>query len=769
MEHTDRTPEASAPLTEEQILLTGGRDDWHLHPLPSQGLPAIMVTDGPHGLRKQSGDSGAVGLNASEPATCFPPAVALATTWSREAVRAVAQALGEEAHAQGVAVVLGPGMNIKRSPLCGRNFEYFSEDPHLTGEIATAFVQSLQAQGIGACVKHFAANNQESDRLRISAEIDDRTLHEIYLRAFRSVVEQAQPWAVMCAYNAVNGVTAAEHHQLLTEELRDAWGFQGVVVSDWGAVLDRPASLRAGLDLAMPANRDGEHDLRTAVAEGSIDPAVVAHAAGRVQKLVRRCVEQQAAPDGTGSGSFDTEAHHQVALEAARRAIVLLRNDGALPLDADADVAVIGHFAAHPRYQGTGSSHVTPTRLDTALDAIREIAGREVPYAQGFVPGGASEVAGAEDPGVDASGGVAGSGGSGTTDAARLRAEAVDLAAGVDTVVLFLGLGEDAEGEGWDRETTDLPVEQLELLEAVAAVNPRIVLVLSHGSAVTLPATAYRAPAVLDAWLLGQAGGTATAEVLYGLVNPSGKLSETIPHRLEDVPSYLHFPGDTRQVHYGEGIFVGYRGFDARRCEVAFPFGHGLSYTEFELHDLDVTAGDDGALSIEITAENTGVREGRTVVQIYAGLPGSRVPRPIRELVAFEEVTLAPGERQRLHIPVRKQALQYWDTVARAWRVEPGAYRICAGFSSRDLRALADVEVAGDAAAVTVDGRWSLREVCALSAAAPIMAPVVERIPEDMRQMLQQITLDRLVHDRAALAELLDAINHALREERPGN
>lgn len=734
---TETAAEQTAPglTTEEKIALTGGTDFWHLHALPDKGLPEIMVSDGPHGLRTQKGEGDHLGLNDSVEATCFPPAVGLAATWSRASAAAVASAIAREALAEGVSVVLGPGMNIKRSPLCGRNFEYFSEDPHLTGELAVAFVDGMQGAGVGASVKHFALNNQETDRMRVDVSVDERTMHEIYLRAFRSVVTRARPWTVMCAYNAVGGTLVSQNHHLLTEILREQWGFGGVVVSDWGAVIDRPAAVAAGLDLQMPADAAAEQDLRDAVASGAMDLAALDRAADRVSALIRL-----SARHADGSAGYDADAHHRVALEAARKAIVLLSNDGILPLAEDARVAVVGDLAQTPRYQGAGSSHVNPTRVSTALDAIRAIAGADVPFARGFVPGQGADRA--------------------------LVEEAVVVARDADAVLVFLGLGEDVESEGYDRADMDLPAEQVALLQEVAAANPRTVVVLSNGSTVRLPDAVRRAPALLEAWLLGQAGGEATAEVLFGRVSPSGRLAETIPLRLEDTPSYLHFPGEASHVTYGEGLFVGYRGFDALRTDVAFCFGHGLSYTTFEHADLEADE-TDGGIRVSLTVHNTGERAGREVVQVYVSVPGSRVARAPRELKGFAEVELEPGADERVEIVIPAADLQFWSLASHGWAVEAGTYIVEVGASSRDLRLRTEVELAGDEVPPEITTSSTPLEVARVPGGAERLDAFLADLPimadPEMRTMAEQIPLERLTGiggiGREELAAFVEEVN----------
>ncbi|MBK0331010.1 glycoside hydrolase family 3 C-terminal domain-containing protein [Brachybacterium sp. MASK1Z-5] len=756
----DPSADVSALSQEEKIALTGGADFWHLHAAPSLGLGQIQVSDGPHGLRQQSGAADNLGLNDSVEATCFPPAVGLASTWSRSSAAAVAGAIAEEALAGGVSVVLGPGMNIKRSPLCGRNFEYFSEDPHLAGELATAFVDGMQQRGVGTSVKHFALNNQETDRMRVDVDVDERTMHEIYLRAFRTVVTRAQPWTVMCSYNSVDGTPVARNRRLLTEILREQWGFEGLVVSDWGAVEDRPASVQAGLDLQMPADPFGEQDLREAVARGDVDQEALDRAAGKAVALLRRGLAA-ADPDA----AYDAEAHHRIAVEAARRALVLLENDGTLPLAEPGDGAgegtgagtasdaeglvVIGDFAQTPRYQGAGSSHVNPTRLTDALGAIRAIAGEDVPFARGFVPGAAD----------------------GETDAApspeALRAEAVELARGARTAVLFLGLGEDVESEGFDRTDIELPADQLQLLEGVREVAERVVVVLSNGSVVRLPEALRGVNALLEGWLLGQGGGEATADILFGRANPSGRLAETIPLRLQDTPSYLHFPGEDSHVRYGEGLFVGYRGFDAVDAEVAYPFGHGLSFTTFAQSDLAVTASARGGIDLEVTVENTGDRAGREIVQAYVSVPGSRVTRAPRELKGFAEVELAPGESRRVGISVPAEDLQYWSPAAGSWVVESGTYRVEVGASSRDLGASADVEIAGDEPRPVMTMTSTPLEIRALPGGEEALGSLLGDsglfADPEMLKMAEQIPVGRFTglggFGREQLQEMLDRVN----------
>jgi beta-glucosidase len=662
---------------EEKASLCLGSDFWHTRAIPRFGIPAIMMADGPHGLRKQPDDADHVGLADSLPATCFPTACALASSWDVTLVRQVGEALGREARAQQVAVVLGPGINMKRSPLCGRNFEYLSEDPMLAGALGAAMVAGIQSQGVGACVKHYAANNQETDRLRVSADIDERPLREIYLAAFEHVVVTAQPWTVMCAYNKINDTYASEHRQLLTEILRQEWGFTGLVMSDWGAVHDRVAALLAGLDLEMPPNLGvSDSQIVAAVVAGVLDETAVDAAVGRVLALVQRATPGKG---GERPGDLDHDAHHALARAAAHDCAVLLRNvDNILPLrtGAGSKIAVIGEFARTLRYQGAGSSQVNPTRVDVPLDEIRVAVapGTEVSFAPGF--------------GLEAS----------EADA-DLMAGAVALAARADTVVLFLGLPPSAESEGFDRRHLDLPPNQITLLSRLAAVNSEIVVVLANGSAVAVSDWEHHAKGLLECWLAGQAAGGAIADLLVGVANPCGRLAETLPLRLEHTPSYLNFPGDSGHVRYGEGIFIGYRGYDARHQPVSFPFGHGLSYTTFGYRDLDVGitgSHDDGDLAISVACQvtNTGALAGKEVVQVYLHDVESSVARPVRELKAFTKVRLEGGESTAVHFTLGSRDLSFWSVTAHDWVLEAGQFEIAVGASSRDLRLVATVDIA---------------------------------------------------------------------------
>ncbi|MEU6476585.1 glycoside hydrolase family 3 C-terminal domain-containing protein [Streptomyces sp. NPDC047017] len=689
----------------QKAALTSGEGDFVTASAP--GVAAVRMSDGPHGLRlpREAGDGGQADLRSAAPATCFPPAVALGSSWDPALAERVAGALAAESRAFGVHVVLGPGINIKRSPRCGRNFEYFSEDPLISAEMGGAMVRGLQRAGVGAALKHYAANNQETDRMRVSADVDERALREIYLRAFERIVRRERPWSVMASYNSLNGVPLCENELLLTTILRGEWGFDGVVMSDWGAVRDRVAALRAGLDLQMPGTGGrGDRQVAAAVEDGTLRAGVLDEAVRRLSLFACRATACDASTTTPAEDLFDR--HHELAREAAERSVVLLKNDhDLLPLSSTAgSVAVIGELARTPRYQGAGSSQVTPTRLDVPLDELRRRAeGATVCFAPGYrLPGG---------PGPDAEG----------DEPVR---EAEELAAGCDTVLLFLGLPAEDESEGFDRDHIDLPAAQLALLDRVVRANPRVVVVLSNGGAVGTAAWHERVPALLEAWLPGQAGGSALARVLFGEVSPSGRLTETLPLRLEEVPSHLSFPGEEGHVRYGEGVFVGYRGFDARRSPVAFCFGHGLTYTTFEYGHLDAAWNDDrSALDVTVTVTNTGRRAGREVVQVYThGPDDSRVARPERELRGFAGVELAPGERRRVSITLDRSDLAYYSGREGGWHVEGGRYRIDVGASSRDIRRSVHVTVAGDATTVPLTGRSTLAEWLSHPVGGPLLS-----------------------------------------------
>ncbi|MFH8491061.1 glycoside hydrolase family 3 C-terminal domain-containing protein [Streptomyces longisporoflavus] len=670
----------------EQASLTSGATAWSTNGVRDV-VREIRVSDGPHGVRRPAGD----GIFAeSTPATCYPPAVTMGSSWDPALLRRIGAAVAREASVLGVDVVLGPGVNIKRSPLCGRNFEYFSEDPHVSGVMGAALVNGIQSLGVGACVKHFAVNNQETDRMRVSAEVDERTLRELYLPAFEHIVREAKPYTVMSSYNRVNGVYASANPWLLTQVLREEWGFDGLVMSDWGAIEDRVASLAAGCDLQMPPDgSDGR--ITDAVEEGRLDKKVVATTAGRMLQLQERVDRAERYED------WDKDAHHELAREAAGAGAVLLKNDGdLLPIDPAArlKVAVIGEFARTPRYQGHGSSRVTPTRVDNAWDALRAAAGPdlELTFAPGFFVESAPE--GSPDG----------------SDDLRLAEEAVTHATEADVVLLFLGLPDMAEMEGQDRTNIQLPVNQVELVRTVAGACPQVAVVLSNGGTVSVSEWQDKAQSVLETWLGGQASGSAVADLLLGAVNPSGKLTETIPLRLQDDPSYLHFPGQESRTVHGEGRYVGYRHYDTLDAPVAYPFGHGLSYTTFDYSGLDVEQTGDTAWTVRATVTNTGSRAGAEVVQLYVAFDEAHPTRPRHELRGFAKLALEPGESGQAEFHLTGRDLAWYSTQRGGWRIDSGAFTVEIGASSRDVRLRAELHTPGDGIGDALTAQSSLGE-----------------------------------------------------------
>ena len=749
-----------AALTlEQKASLTSGGDFWHTQAVPEAGVPAVMVTDGPHGLRKQSDDSDAMALGGSDPATCFPPAVTLGSTWDTALARRVGEAIGAEALATDVAVVLGPGVNIKRSPLCGRNFEYFSEDPFLSGRMGAAWVSGVQSRGVGTSLKHYAANNQETDRMRVSADVDERTLREVYLPAFEHVVRTARPTTVMCAYNRVNGTHASQDPWLLTQVLRREWGFEGLVVSDWGAVNDRVAALAAGLDLEMPPSGT-DQEVVDAVRSGRLPEEDLDQAVRRVLTLVAHpgSLPSSEAPSQTSPRPVvDVDAHHALAREVAAAGAVLLRNeDGILPLAADGTevLGVVGELARTPRYQGAGSSQVVPTHLDTALDGLRQVVGDE---RVGFAPGYRLD---------------------GTPDAA-LVTEALEVAREADVVVAFLGLPPSAESEGFDRSDIDLPADQLALLRAVHEVNERVVVVLANGGLVSVTGWQDQARAVLEGWLGGQAGGRATADLLLGRANPSGRLTETIPLRLEDTPSHLYFPGGEQHVRYGEGVYVGYRHHETLGTPVAYPFGFGLSYTTFALADLAIERTGPNAVQVSASVTNTGGVAGSEVVQVYVHDCEAPVDRPEHELKGFAKVHLAPGETQAVRVALDEEAFRYWSPGRQRWCVDAGEVEVRVGTSCHDIALRGVVGIDGDGVPPVLDQTSTLDEWFAHPVGGPLLRQAfaegggrpVDEVDEHERAILGAMPLLKLASfglgiPRERVHQLVEEV--ARQQGRPG-
>lgn len=647
---------------EEKAELCTGDDFWHTKAVERLGIPAVMMSDGPSGLRKQDEASDHLGINESIQAVCFPASAAVAASFDVQLAYKLGETLGEECQAEHLALLLGPGLNIKRSPLCGRNFEYFSEDPALAGQMGAALVKGLQSAGAGSCVKHYAANNQETDRMVSDSRVEERTLHEIYLPAFETVVKQAKPWAVMCAYNKLNGVYCSENKELLTDILRTRWGYRGLVMTDWGAVKNRATGVWAGLDLEMPGgSRKGIRQVIDAVNAGTLSMEDLDKAVENVLELVEKYL------NGRKTGKiFDREADYQKARAVAEQCAVLLKNNGALPLEEHADVVLIGDFARKPRYQGGGSSHVNSTRVSTPLEAMP--AG--MAWVQGY------------DQAVD-------------EPDETLQAQAVEAARKAKAAVILAGLPDRCETEGADRETLDIPENQNALIEAVAAVQPNTVVVLYNGAPVTMPWLAD-VNAVLEMYLAGDGVGEATMNLLYGKVNPSGKLAETFPLKLADTPSYLNFPGEEQATEYHEGIFVGYRYYDKKEMDVLFPFGHGLSYTTFAYSGLTLDKKrmkDTDNLTVRFTVTNTGNRAGAEAAQLYVCPPSGRRMRPVKELKSFAKVQLAPGESKTVELTLAGRDFAYYEPLVHGFHAESGVYGIAVGASSRDLRLMDGVAV----------------------------------------------------------------------------
>ena len=670
-------PSVNDLTLEEKASLTSGGDAWHLQGVETKGIPGYMITDGPHGLRKSLASStGETDLNDSVPATCFPPAAGLSSSWNPELIHKVGETMAEECIQEKVAVILGPGVNIKRNPLGGRCFEYWSEDPYLAGHEAVGIVAGVQSKGVGTSLKHFAANNQETDRLRVSANISQRALREIYFPAFEHIVKTAQPWTIMCSYNRINGVHSAQNRWLLTDVLRDEWGYEGIVMSDWGADHDRVASLNAGLNLEMPPSYTDDQ-IVYAARDGRIQPEQLDRMAQGMIDLVNKT----RAAMSVENYRFDVDAHDEVAHQAAVESMVLLKNDGnILPVAANAKIAVIGEFARIPRYQGGGSSHITPTKMTSFLDTLAE-RGADVTFAPGFT----LDLEPAD---------------------AKLETEAVETAKNADVVLMFLGLPEAAESEGFDRETLDIPAKQVELLKAVAAENKNIVVVLSNGSVVSVAPWAGNAKGILESWLLGQSGGPALADVIFGKVSPSGKLAQTIPMDINDDPSMINWPGEEGHVDYGEGVFVGYRYYDTYDKAVDYPFGFGLSYATFAIDGVNVAKTGANTAHVTATVTNTSDVDAAETVQVYVAPGKASVARPKHELKGFQKVFLKAGESAEISFDLDERAFAYWSEKFNDWHVEAGEYTVEVGTSSRDIAAVAVVTLDGDGKALPLD-EWS--------------------------------------------------------------
>ena len=716
---------------EQKCALLSGAGTFTTRGCPKAGVPSITLSDGPNGVRKQAGAADHLGLNPSVPATCFPTAATVACSWDPALGEEIGRAMGEEAAAQEVAVLLGPGLNTKRSPLCGRNFEYFSEDPYLSGKMAAAYVRGIQSEGIAACPKHFAVNSQELRRMASDSVLDERTLRELYLTGFEIVVKEAAPKTIMSSYNLVNGTYANENAHLLQDILRRDWGFSGAVVTDWGGSNDHALGVKNGSTLEMPApGGDAVRELLAAVQSGKITEADVD---ARLDELLTLVLDTSAAVQ-KHSRSFDADAHHALARRAAAESAVLLKNDGGiLPLAAGARVAVIGDFAETPRYQGAGSSAVNSIKVDTLLDCLAQSGLQCAGFAAGFDRQGRPD--------------------------ADKKAQAVALAQKADTVLLCLGLDEIKESEGLDRVDMKLADNQIELLQAVEQANPNTVVVLNAGASLETPWLAHCRALVYGA-LGGQAGAGAMVDVLTGKVNPGGKLAETWANAYEQTPARDNFAGAGRTVQYREGLYVGYRYYQTAGVPVAFPFGYGLSYTSFAYSDLKVTAD-----SVSLTVTNTGARDGAEIVQVYIAKPGAEIFHPAQELKAFARVPLAAGESRTVTLPLDDKAFRYWNTRTDGWEIEGGRYEVRVGASSADIRLTANVDIRGTNAPDPYAGKalphyksGSVQNVPDAEWEALLGHP----IPQDKVKIDRNMTLGELNHSRSPLGWLIWAVLTAL-------
>ena len=709
---------------EEKCALLSGAETFKTRGMPEHGIPQIWLSDGPHGLRKQAGESDHLGLNPSVPATCFPTASAVANSWDAALGEEIGAALGEEAAAQEVSVVLGPGLNMKRNPLCGRSFEYFSEDPYLAGKLAAGYIRGIQSKGVAACPKHFAVNSQETRRMASDSIVDERTLREIYLTGFEIAVKEGHPRSIMSSYNLVNGTYANENKHLLMEILRGEWGFDGAVITDWGGSNDHALGVKNGSTLEMPApGGDSVRELLAAVESGKISESDID---ARLSELLPLVFDTKAALDAAPR-EFDAAAHHALARRAAEESLVLLKNEDALlPLAAGTKVAVIGDFAKNPRYQGAGSSMVNSTQVDVLLDKLIDSELNVIGYQQGFDRHGKPDAA--------------------------LQKSACELATQADTVILCMGLDEIAESEGLDRSNLRLAQNQVDLLQAVAAVNPKIVVVLYSGSVVETP-WLDNCQALLYAALGGQAGAGAVADALIGKVNPCGKLAETWPLTYADIPSAADFATRRKTVEYREGLYIGYRYFTTAEKAVRFPFGYGMSYTTFAYSDM---AADEQGVSLTVT--NTGSVAGTEIVQLYVAKKDSELFRPVKELKGFARVTLAPGEKQRITIMLDDKAFRFWNVKANRWEIEGGEYELLVGASVEDIRLCEKISVHGTAAVHPYEDRdldcYYKGDVLHVSD-ADFEKLLGHPIPKGKTKIDRNLTLGELNHARSPLGWLV--------------
>lgn len=736
---------------EEKAGLCSGASIWTTQAIPEHGIPAIMMTDGPHGLRRQAGNGDHLGLNESVPATCFPTAAGLACSWNRELVKKVGIALGEECQAEDVQIILGPGANIKRSPLCGRNFEYLSEDPYLSSEIAAKHIQGVQSQGVGTSLKHYAANNQETNRFNIDTIVDERTLREIYLASFEGAVINSQPWTVMAAYNKVNGTFCTENKKLLTDILKEEWGFEGFVVSDWYAVSERDSSLSAGMDLEMPTSFGmGKEKIIKGVENGSIAIDSLDASVERLLKIIFRAVDNK-----KENASYDKTAHHLLAKEVASESMVLLKNeDNILPLEKKGKIALIGAFAKQPRFQGSGSSRINPTRVDIPYDEfVMTAKDAEIIYSEGYTLNS-------------------------TEINQEIISEAKEVALKAEVTVIFAGLPDKFDSEGSDRKHLKLPDNQSALIEAICEVQKNIVVILINGSAVEMP-WIENVKGLLGAYLGGQAMAGAISDILFGNINPSGKLAETFPVKLSDTPSFINFPGESDKVEYREGLFVGYRHYDKVERKPLFPFGYGLSYTSFEYSDIHVDKKeilDSEEVNVTVKIKNTGSKAGKEIVQLYVRDIESSVIRPVKELKGFEKVSLEPGEEKYVTFKLGKRAFAYYHVGIKDWYVESGDFEIQVGESSQSILLKETITVKSTLKIkkkYTLDS--TLADVMEEPAAAPLFAMFTSRTDDnsleslglDMKSVLSSIKLRSIaaMSQGAFKQEMLEEMLKSMNED----
>jgi beta-glucosidase len=692
---------------EEKAAICTGASPWTTTPVERLGVPELIMSDGPHGVRRVP-DVQSMAIQ-SLPATCFPTASCLASTWDVDLLHKMGEALAEECIALNVDVLLGPGANMKRSPLGGRNFEYFSEDPYLAGELAASFINGVQSRGVGTSLKHYAANNQEFQRFSISAEVDERTLREIYLPAFEKAVKQAKPWTVMCAYNKLNGDYCSENHYLLTDILKNEWGFEGLVVSDWGAVHDRVASLMGGLDLEMPGPQDRcVKAVVEAVRSGKLDEALLDESVHRILSVVFKAKETPK------NGTFDVDTHHKLAHQIATEGMVLLKNNGILPLKGQQHIAAIGRAAENAHFQGGGSSHINPTKVAVPFKELKARAGDvELTYAEGY-----------------------------PTDNSfcqELIDQAVDLAQSADVAVLYIALPAFKESEGYDRPDLDLTEQQVALIKAVAKVQPNTVVVLNNGAPIAMGAWIEDVAAVLEAFMMGQAGGAAIADVLFGRVNPCGKLAETFPLKLSDTPAHINWPGGAGEVRYGENLFIGYRYYDTKEVPVLFPFGYGLSYTKFEYASPGVSANtfkDVDGLAVTVNVTNTGNFAGKEIVQVYVHDHKSGLVRPPKELKGFAKVELQPGETRSVSIQLDLRAFAYYHPEYKQWITEDGDFDILIAASAADIRHTLKVTLESTSRLQCIlDKESTIREWMADPRGKAVFGPFYAQIEAQSRKM----------------------------------